>query len=354
MKAPSVLVVGQGIAGSLLTWFLLQSGAEVKVADAAKTHTASRIANGLVNPVTGRRYALSWRYEPLQQAALSAYRDLEALLNLRFYREVDLFKLLPDVRALNDWSVRAGSEGFEHYMAENDLLKSHPGLNCRQGFFRIYRAWQLETRVFLDAFRRFLISQNRWIETTLHYREIMPDQEKVTYRGEEYDYVVFCEGASVTDNPWFKDLPFAINKGECLEIGIQGFEAPGVLNGEGILSPFPNRPERFYAGSTYFNEYLNDLPSKEGRTEVEDKIKQFLTLPYQVLEHFAALRPSTFDRRPMLGLHPVHSTLGIFNGMGTKGVSLAPYFAQHFTRHLILHEPLQPEVDIKRFNPQNS
>ena len=72
-------------------------------------------------------------------------------------------------------------------------------------------------------------------------------------------------------------------------------------------------------------------------------------LPFEIIDHQAGIRPTVKDRRPLLGVHPAHHQLAIFNGMGTKGVMLAPYFANHLVNHLENDDKLLPEIDIVRF-----
>jgi glycine/D-amino acid oxidase-like deaminating enzyme len=43
-------------------------------------------------------------------------------------------------------------------------------------------------------------------------------------------------------------------------------------------------------------------------------------------------------------LHPQHKNLGIFNGLGSKGISLAPYWANHLVEHILEKKPLDSEV----------
>lgn len=51
-----------------------------------------------------------------------------------------------------------------------------------------------------------------------------------------------------------------------------------------------------------------------------------MKIPYNVVEHKAGVRPSVSDRRPVLGPCKDYEQLVVFNGLGTKGVSLAPFF----------------------------
>ena len=55
------------------------------------------------------------------------------------------------------------------------------------------------------------------------------------------------------------------------------------------------------------------------------------------------------DRRPVIGCHPEEDRVAIFNGLGTKGVSLAPYFSDLFAQHLVENRQLCSEVDVRRF-----
>jgi glycine/D-amino acid oxidase-like deaminating enzyme len=73
-------------------------------------------------------------------------------------------------------------------------------------------------------------------------------------------------------------------------------------------------------------------------------------MPFETVEHLAAVRPANMERRPFVGLHPISSSVGILNGMGTKGCSLAPYFAKQLTDHLVDQTPILPLADVQRFS----
>jgi glycine/D-amino acid oxidase-like deaminating enzyme len=48
-------------------------------------------------------------------------------------------------------------------------------------------------------------------------------------------------------------------------------------------------------------------------------------------------------------LIPKHPQVGVFNGLGTKGVSLAPYFAHQFAELLVNGSEIEEEVQIGRY-----
>ena len=111
----------------------------------------------------------------------------------------------------------------------------------------------------------------------------------------------------------------------------------------------PWQDNLWWIGSTYEWDFADLNPSPEFRNKVEMQLEYWLKLPYKIIDHIAAERPANLERRPFAGLHPLYQNIGILNGMGTKGCSLAPYFAQQFAEHLINGSPINPLVDVKRF-----
>jgi glycine/D-amino acid oxidase-like deaminating enzyme len=73
-----------------------------------------------------------------------------------------------------------------------------------------------------------------------------------------------------------------------------------------------------------------------------------LKMPFEVVDHLAAIRPTVRDRKPYLGSHTLHENIHIFNGLGAKGSSIGPYFASHFADWLNGETELDKEVNIKR------
>jgi glycine/D-amino acid oxidase-like deaminating enzyme len=90
------------------------------------------------------------------------------------------------------------------------------------------------------------------------------------------------------------------------------------------------------------------LPTQEKKAFLLDQVRAILQVSFEVLDHRAAIRPTVKDRRPLLGRHPQFPQLALFNGLGTKGASLAPYWANHFADVLLSSAPLDPEVALGR------
>ena len=155
-----------------------------------------------------------------------------------------------------------------------------------------------------------------------------------------------CEGAKALSNPYFNYLPFQPTKGEVLLINIDKDEPDQLLKHRIFL--VPQGKGRFWAGATNDWDYPDEKPSQEGRSFLEDRLKDMLSVDFHIDKHQAAIRPTVKDRRPFLGAHPDYPQLFIFNGLGTKGASLGPYFAKQMADLLQQNKPVDPEVDVKR------
>jgi glycine/D-amino acid oxidase-like deaminating enzyme len=77
--------------------------------------------------------------------------------------------------------------------------------------------------------------------------------------------------------------------------------------------------------------------------------RSWLKVPFKIVDHKASVRPANIERRPFVGFHPTYKNVGILNGMGTKGCSLAPFFAKQLADHIISGNEILVEADIKRF-----
>ena len=199
----------------------------------------------------------------------------------------------------------------------------------------------------LPAFRNVLKSQDQLQEEKFDYSQLQVGSDGVQYGNIAAKAVIFCDGISSAANAWFGNLPFAPNKGEMLLIEAAGLPAENIFKRGINLVPW--KEDIFWVGSSYEWDFENDQPTSIFRERTEAVLKNWLKTPFKIIDHRASVRPATLERRPFVGFHPQHPSLGIFNGMGTKGCSLAPFFADQFVQHIRQQTPIHPEADIKRF-----
>jgi glycine/D-amino acid oxidase-like deaminating enzyme len=200
----------------------------------------------------------------------------------------------------------------------------------------------------LVAFRQKLEANNQLLSEQFNFEDLSIYDDGVNYKTIEAKNIIFCEGIKGTENPYFKHLPFNGAKGQVLIVRIPNFKPSKIFKHRLFFVPL--KEDLFWVGATNENQYTDDLPTEKGRVNLEKKLQKIVKVPYEIISHQAAIRPNIKDRRPLIGRHPLFHRLFIFNGLGTKGSSLAPYFAHHFVMHLLHEEPLMKVVDIERFN----
>jgi glycine/D-amino acid oxidase-like deaminating enzyme len=336
------LIIGQGIAGTLISYTLMEAGASVLVMDEYKPNSASRVAAGVINPVSGRRFTISWQYDEIYPVAVNTYRHMEELLGVPVFKERDIWNVLPSEQLKDAFMERTSGLAYMH-VPEKDPYEQW--LNQPFGAAVIKGGTTLLYNL-LPAWREYLQKHQALREERIDF-DLLEMGDTVVYKDIEASRIIFCEGAQIVSNPWFKQIPFLLNKGEVLKVRIPGFQTDDIIKRS--ITLVPQSPEVYWVGSTFAWEYPDEAPTEDKRAFLEAGLQQLLKVPYEILSQEAGVRPSGTDRRPMMGMHPEHPVMGIFNGLGTKGTSLAPAMAAQFAGYLLRDEPLWPETDIKRF-----
>lgn len=340
------LIVGQGIAGTWLSYYLQKEGYSCVVVDEWKETTASRVAAGMINPVTGRKVVRTWLIEELLPFAEAAYHEIGQLLQVTAIDRKDIIDFYPTVqmKLAFEKAVPEESDYLSLPENENDWLSA---FQYELGYGKIQPAYVVFLQHLLPAWRNHLQQRSTLRNEKLELADLLVQPDHVRYQDITASKIIFCDGVESYQNPWFRNLPFAQNKGEIIWIEVDGLPNQHIFKKGITLSPWNGNV--FWAGPSYEWNFEHDQPTAAFREKTEMILKNWLKLPFKTVDHKASLRPATVERRPFVGLHPLHPSIGIFNGMGTKGCSLSPYFANQFVQHLKNGTAITPEADIKRF-----
>lgn len=344
------LIIGQGIAGTMMAHAARERGCSVQVIDAPQPQSATQVSAGLMNPITGRKFVKSWLVDALLPAAKTAYARLGEQLGYgeSYFRPRPIIRALAQPKDQNNWEVRASMPGYAGYIGDEDTAGEYAQrVVYATGYGVVQGGGRVAVQDLLQDFRARLLAEGLLWEESMVYDALTFERGKVQYRGLEARYLVCCEGIGVQENPYFSYLPVQGNKGEVLRIRIPGFEPAGILKQQLFFVPMGG--DEFWVGSTYFNAFEDATPSKRGRAALLEKLESVLQVPYEILDHQAAVRPTVPDRRPLIGRHPAYEQLVLFNGMGTKGASLAPYWAAQLVQHLEEGTPLDEAVGHERY-----
>jgi glycine/D-amino acid oxidase-like deaminating enzyme len=346
MVETEVLIIGQGLAGTCLSWWLHQAGISFNIIDSPDLNSASLRAAGLINPITGRRLVKTWMIEELLPFAENMYRQMGLLLGESLVRGVSLIDLFPSVQMLQAFT--------ERYKEDPSYLLPGEDREKYAGSFRYELGWGAIQPCLLVYVEKLLHLWRQWLKQNGHLTESHFEINKLSLGANGFIYsdiharhIVFCDGYVSARNPWFKNLPFAPNKGEGLLVEIKGLD--GSLVYKKGMSLIPYRKNTFWLGSSYEWTFENDQPSENFLKNAANWLNNTLKLPFTILEHFAAIRPATLERRPFVGFHPQNPRIGILNGFGTKGCSLAPYFAKQIVDRIKGEGQIHPLADIGRF-----
>ncbi len=344
MDARDAIILGHGLAGATLAWQLRARGWRVLVVDRDEAVTSSKVAAGLVVPISGQRLARSWRVEEFLPVAREFYRRTGP----EHFHEIPYVRLLHTEDERRRWNERRLDPAFLNLLTQpqpEPLVNAahfHPPL----GGFEMQGAW-LDVPAWLETSRRKLMQEGAWLTANLEPCEVEPGEERVAVRGLRARHLIFCQGHEAAQNPFFPWLRWKSAKGEILTFQCPALPERRIVNRGGWLLPL-GRDSLFRAGSTYAWDDFTATPTAAARREIESRLRALLRVPFNVTAHHAGVRPIINESKALIGRHPVHPRLCLFNGLGSKGVLHAPFFAAQLAAHLTEGAPLEYDLDIRR------
>lgn len=341
-------IIGQGLAGTALGWTLLQRGYRPLIIDRCEPTTSSKIAAGLITPITGLRLVVSWRLDEFLPTAIDFYRGIEAQTHSQFLQLQPMLRLFASEQEQAQHDARSRTH-FPELVNVPAPLADAREFELSQGGFEMHSGGKLDVPTYLSASRAWFQEQHCFREADLDPMQdikLEADRVQLPRLGVTADKIVFCQGIQAQHNPWFETVPFEGVKGEILTLKIPGLTERRVVNRGVWLAHW--KEDLYRAGSTYDRDNLDCEPTAAGREEITRRLAEFLKLPFEVVDHRAAVRPVIRGRVPVLGLHPQQPQIGFFNGFASKGSLQTPWMAKHFVD--ILEGKCSPEkqLDLSR------
>jgi glycine oxidase len=342
------IIVGQGLAGSAVGMQLLALGRRVLVIDQPEQNISSRIAAGLFNPITGKNPVKTWLADELFPCLYRYYTEAERLTASRFFFPIPIYRPFISVQEQNEWMGKSAEAVYTNYISSVHVSSLYPNeVNDRLGGLMLKQSGYLNTTLYMKAVRKYIAGKALIRDEHFDENDVRLDADGVEYRGVYAKKIIFCQGHHGIANRWFKDLPLRPLKGETLTIKT-GWQKDVILN-RGVYMVPGGMSGECRVGATYNSNDSMPGATDQSRRELEEKLQHLIQFPYEILHQEWGFRPTTRDRRPLLGAHPQHPQLIIFNGLGTKGVSLAPYFSEVLIRWLENKGSLNKEVAVTRY-----
>ena len=339
------IIVGQGLVGTWMSYYAKAFGKTFIVINDPQTPSATSVASGVINPVTGRRIVQTWMIDVLLPNALQAYTELGIQLNKTILKKAPVVLLHPSVQMKESFEYRLNHDNV--YLSPNNKTDWEAFFKTPFGTGQIDSSFWIDLNTMLSSWRKQLKDLCNYIETYFNIEDLIVHQDHVTWKEYTANHIIFCDGNNSMQNKYFNKLPFAPNKGEALIVEIKGLPKENIYKQS--ISIVPWKEDLFWVGSNYEWTFKDNSPTETFKEKMIQALNNFLKVPYTIVDHITGIRPANTERRPFVGVHPVYPSVAICNGMGTKGCSLAPYFSKQLIEYIENGKAIDTEADIKRF-----
>jgi len=328
MKKVNSLIIGQGIAGSMVAYMLHQKGISFMVLDSGKTNSASRVAAGMFSAISGKRKTFDEEMFRRQKFAIETFKQLEKLLGVIFLHEENIYNIIHTEKEKTETIDRTKDEKFNLQIELNPLPIEN--IKAEFGAIAIKNSGWVNCELILDTYRSYLATNNSFSIVDFKYDELEIRNGSFCYKDFEAMNIIFCEGYQLSNNPFFENENIIPCKGDILTLEHLNRGNKKILKRNGCFV-IPTNDKTVKAGSTYLwnngDEQLNIADAQE----LKNKVNDILSSDYKIIAHKSAIRPTTKNREVIAKQHSVYNNMFMLNGLGTKGIIQAPYYANYIS-----------------------
>lgn len=340
------IIVGCGLAGIAFAETALQNKKTVLVIN-NQSQNSSKVAAGLYNPVILKRFTEVWQAKEQIDLLHEFFSNLEAKLNVKLDYKMPLLRKFHSVEEQNNWFTASDKPNLSDFLSPNLVNKKYDVIASPLGYGEVLYSGFVDTTLLLKSYKSYLSSIDSYLEDTFKYDKLLLNTDSIQYKNHSAKQIVFAEGYGMLLNPFFSNLPLDGAKGELVLIKAPNLNLNVVVKTGIFIIPLGN--DIYKVGATYNWDDKTNAPTQAAKEELITALKELIQCDFEVIDHLAGIRPTVKDRRPMLGTHPIHKNLHVLNGLGTRGVMLAPAMAKMLYDYIENKTELDSYVDIKRF-----
>ncbi len=324
------LIVGQGISGTCFAWRSFLGKKTFKIIDKENSFSASKASVGIYNPITGRKFNVTWNVDKLFYELKYFYSQVEKILNNKLLFEINIFRPFKKNSETNDWNIRLASK---KYLKLCEKMNDDGILTGNSGY--------LDVKKFLSLSKKYFNDLGRYKRENFDERKLKVNKDHFSYRKENFKYVIMCTGISEKKINLFNDIKLKGVSGNSILIKSK-LENDNIINkGINIL---PVKKNIYHVGSTYYHN-----TEDEGPDELVSKAKNLIKDDITLIDTKFGIRSTSKDRRPIVGEHNKIKRLFIMNAMGSKGVSQAPYCSEKLFSYINEGKNIDEEINIDRY-----
>lgn len=348
------LVAGQGLAGTCLTWRLLDDGHTVTILDPCEDSTSSIVAAGLMTPITGKDLDPSWRYDEFLQCAESFYRKLESILKSRFlYSNIEISRLFTGEYEQSRFiDKKSNSEVFKHHAGHLGQKEIPHYIYAPHGGYTMKAGARLNVAEFILSSRKAFELSGTMKRESFDFTGLRTREGSWLYNGEAYDGVALCRGFREGMAGDINFLEFEPNRGQMLRVRAPVVETGRVWNQKGLWTFREPTSDTLLIGATYNRMKTSTHPNVESFSQISTRLARYLKLdsgssPYSLLDHPTGIRPIIRGWKLVAGQHPTIPHLYLFNGLGSKGALRAPEFSRQLAQTMSGHPSMDNEINFQ-------
>lgn len=340
------IIVGCGLSGIAFAETALASGKSIVVFE-DDSQNSSTVAGGLYNPVILKRFSKLQHAQQQLDGLQSFYDRLESKLQTTVNFKTPILRKFFSIEEQNDWFAASDKPGLSEFLSTQLITQKYPGIDSPFDYGQVMQTGWVDTGLLLQSYRNYLKAHQMFVAESFDCNAVIYQNDGIVYKNIQARHLVFAQGFGIKSNSYFNNLPLNGTKGELLIIKAAELQLDTIIKGNVFIVPLGN--DLFKVGATYEWEDKTNSPTEKGKQELVEKLAEILNCDYEVVSHQAGIRPTVKDRKPLIGTHPEFKRMHLLNGLGTRGVMLAPYAAQILFDHIESGKAIDRELDIQRF-----
>lgn len=353
MKEVDYIVVGLGIAGICFAERLLQQNKTFVVFKGA-SGSATEASGGVLNPTVLKRFTIAWNAPQFFKEAIPFYKTLSSRLHMPILEETAIHRIFNSVEEQNNWMVASDKKELATYLISEIQKNNELHLYTPFGTGAVKGGAIINPKQLITAFENYLDAKGLMRFEDFKHQEVLSNDTEMQYKDLVAKNIVCAEGAHIHNNPFFNltispdgDREFVGNKGQYTVIKAPDLRLNTVVKGAMMLIPLGD--DLYKIGATYNRDDFSDTPSEEDTEEILSKLRKMISCDFEIVDQVVGVRPTVKDRKPLLGSFYENKNIFFMNGLGTRGLSMAPLLSKWLFEHIENKMPLPKEVDLKRF-----
>jgi len=339
------IIVGSGLAGICFSEVALQNNKSIFVFGKPK-ESSSSVAAGVFNAVILKRFTITDQAQTQIDLLKEFYPKIETKLGLKLIYDIPMYRKLTSLDEQNNFIIRSEQPLFKNFLSSEIIFKKEKNIPAPFGFGQVKQTGYVNTSALVNLYAKYLKTKKIFSEDWFDYSKIELKKDYISYKDIKAKNIVFCEGMMLKNNPFFGNLPLDGAKGELLVIESKDLKIDFLLKSGLFVLPIGN--DKYKVGATYHWTDKTNQPTQQAKEELILELKKNITCEFKIIDHLAGVRPTVKDRKPLVGQHNQYKNMYLLNGLGTRGVMLAPYLAENLFNFIEFSQPLNPKISVDR------